>query len=53
MLQLLHAALRKKVPDINPYIVNWVIDFLKDRQQKGMCRQSHGPILACTFFHHG
>ena len=22
----------KKVPDINPYIVNWVIDFLKDRQ---------------------
>ena len=22
-----------KVPDINPYIVNWVIDFLKDRQQ--------------------
>ena len=24
----------KKVPDINPYIVNWVIDFLKDRQQR-------------------
>ena len=24
----------KKVPDINPYIVNWFIDFLKDRQQR-------------------
>ena len=24
----------KKVPDINPYIVNRVIDFLKDRQQR-------------------
>ena len=24
----------KKVPDINPYIVNWVIDFLKDRQHR-------------------
>ena len=24
----------KKVPDINPYIVNWVIYFLKDRQQR-------------------
>ena len=22
------------MPDINPYIVNWVIDFLKDRQQR-------------------
>ena len=24
----------KKVPDINPYIVNWAIDFLKDCQQR-------------------
>jgi len=24
----------KKVTDINPYIVNWLINFLKDRQQR-------------------
>ena len=24
----------KKLHDINPYIVNWVIDFFKDRQQR-------------------
>ena len=41
----LHAALRKKVPDINPYIVNWVIDFLKDRQQRVCVDKVMTPFL--------
>ena len=54
----------KKVPNINPYIVNWVIDFLKDRQQRlcvdkvmtpfgqSRCAPRHCSG-ACTFYHHG
>ena len=41
----LHAALRKKVPDINPYIVNWVIDFLEDRQQRVCVDKVMAPFL--------
>ena len=41
----LHAALRKKVPDVNPYIVNWVIDFLKDRQQRVCVDKVMAPFL--------
>ena len=54
----------KKVPNINPYIVNWVIDFLKDRQQRlcvdkvmtPFCQSRCAPRHcsgACTFYHHG
>ena len=35
----------KKVPDINPYIVNWVIDFLKDRQQRVCVDKVKTPFL--------
>ena len=35
----------KKVPNINPYIVNWVIDFLKDRQQKACANKVKAPFL--------
>ena len=35
----------KKVPDINPYIVNWVIDFLKDRQQRVCVDKVMTPFL--------
>ena len=35
----------KKVPDINPYIVNWVIDFLKDRQQRVCVDKVKAPFL--------
>ena len=54
----------KKVPDINPYIVNWVIDFLKDRQQRVCVDKVITPFLParcaprycsgpCTFYHYG
>ena len=36
----------KKVPDINPYIVNWVIDFLTDRQQRVWVGKVMAPFLA-------
>ena len=36
----------KKVPDINPSIVNWVIDFLKDRQQRVWVGKVMVPFLA-------
>ena len=36
----------KKVPDINPYIVNWVIDFLKGRQQRVWVGKVMAPFLA-------
>ena len=36
----------KKVPDINPYIVNWVIDFLTDRQQRVWVGKVIAPFLA-------
>ena len=35
----------KKVPDTNPYIVNWVIDFLKDRQQRACGDKVMAPFL--------
>ena len=35
----------KKVPDINTYIVNWVIDFLKDRQQRVCGDKVMAPFL--------
>ena len=35
----------KKVPDINPYIVNWVTDFLKDRQQRVCVDKVMTPFL--------
>ena len=35
----------KKEPDINPYIVNWVIDFLKDRQQRVCVDKVMTPFL--------
>ena len=36
----------KKVPDINPNIVNWVIDFLKDRHQRVWVGKVMAPFLA-------
>ena len=36
----------KKVPDINLYIVNWVIDFLKDRQQRVCLDKVKSPYLS-------
>ena len=33
------------MPDINPYIVNWVIDFLKDRQQRVCVDKVMAPFL--------
>ena len=33
------------MPDINPYIVNWVIDFLKDRQQRVCVDKVMTPFL--------
>ena len=35
----------KKLPDINPYIVNWVIDFFKDRQQRVCIHKVMAPFL--------
>ena len=35
----------RRVPDINPYIVNWVIDFSKDRQQRVCVLKVMTPIL--------
>ena len=35
----------KKVPDITPYIVIWVIDFLKDRQQRVCVHKVMAPFL--------
>ena len=35
----------KKVPEINPCIVNWVIDFLKDRQQRVCVDKVMAPFL--------
>ena len=35
----------KKVPDINPYIVNCVTDFLKDRQQRVCVDKVMAPLL--------
>ena len=35
----------KKVPDLNPYIVNWDIDFLKDRQQRVCVDKVMTPFL--------
>ena len=34
-----------KIPDINPYIVDWVIDFLKDRQQRVCVDKVMTPFL--------
>ena len=36
----------KKVPDITPYIVIWVIDFLKDRQQRVCVHKVMTPFLS-------
>ena len=33
------------MPDINPYIVNWVIDFLKDCQQRVCVDKVKTPFL--------
>ena len=33
------------MPDINPYIVNWVTDFLKDRQQRVCVDKVMAPFL--------
>ena len=33
------------VPDITPYIVIWVIDFLKDRQQRVCVHKVIAPFL--------
>ena len=35
----------KKVPEINPCIVNWVIDFLKDSQQRVRVDKVMAPFL--------
>ena len=35
----------KKVPEINPCIVNWVIDFIKDRQQRVCVDKVMAPFL--------
>ena len=35
----------KKLPDINPHIVNWVIDFFKDRQQRVCIDKVMAPFL--------
>ena len=43
--RLVTNKLNKKVPDITPYIVIWVIDFLKDRQQRVCVHKVMAPFL--------
>ena len=43
--RLVTNKLNKKVPDITPYIVIWVTDFLKDRQQRVCVHKVMAPFL--------
>ena len=42
--RLVTNKLNKKVPDITPYIVIWIIDFLKDRQQRVCVHKVMAPF---------
>ena len=43
--RLVTNKLNKKVPDITPYIVLWVTDFLKDHQQRVCVHKVMAPFL--------
>ena len=40
-----HSLLSKKLKKapVNPYIINWLVDFLSDRKQMEMCQSWHHP----------